>query len=61
MVAAEIRKKGSTVRIHDEFCGTVSQECALRLNPIVSNAYQRRMLALGGETNEAGAQGADRC
>ena len=59
MVAAEIRKKGSTVRIHDEFCGTVSQECALR--QIVSNAYQRRMLALGGETNEAGAQGADRC
>ena len=57
MVAAEIRKKGSTVRIHDEFCGTVSQECALRLNQIVSNAYQRRMLALGGKRNEAGAQG----
>ncbi len=47
MIAAEMKNTGSIVRIHDEFCKDVSQECILELNRIVSNAYKRRMLLAG--------------
>lgn len=44
MIVAEIKNTSSTVRIHDEFCKTVSQDCILQLNRIVSDSYKRRIL-----------------
>ena len=44
MIAAEIKTDVTTVRIHDEFCSSPSQECISHLNQIVSNSYRRRSM-----------------
>lgn len=45
MIVAEIKNTNSTVRIHDEFCNAVSQNCISQLNKIVSDSYKRRLLS----------------
>ncbi len=45
MIAAEIKNDNTTVRIHDNFCDRVSQECISRVNQIVSSSYKRRTMS----------------
>ena len=45
MIVAEIKNTNSTVRIHDEICKAVSQNCISQLNKIVSDSYKRRLLS----------------
>lgn len=45
MVASEIKKEKTTVRIHDTFCNQPTKGCLSRVNQIVSNSYIRRISA----------------
>ena len=51
MIAAEIKTDVTTVRIHDEFCSSPSQECISHLNQIVSNSYRRRSMVAEAASN----------
>ena len=51
MIAAEIKTDVTTVRIHDEFCSSPSQECISHLNQIVSNSYKRRSMVAEAVSN----------
>ena len=42
MLVAELKKDGATIRIHDDYCETISEKSVLRLNQIVTDFYQRR-------------------
>ena len=42
MIAAELKRKGATVRIHDEYCQKETEEAMARISGIVSRAYRRR-------------------
>ena len=46
MIVAEIKNANSTVRIHDEFCKDVSQNCVSQLKKIVSDSDKRRLMSI---------------
>lgn len=54
MIATEIKNDNTTVRIHDTFCNSVSQECISRVNQIVSNSYKRRTMTEKSSQEENG-------
>lgn len=52
MIEVEIKKDHSTVRIHNEFCKSVSQDHIAHINKIVSDSYRRRLLVTGAQLTD---------
>lgn len=42
MIATEFKTPTATIRIHDEYFETASDDCISRLSQIVSESYKRR-------------------
>ncbi len=44
MIATEFKTPTATIRIHDEYFETATDDCISRLSQIVSESYKRRQM-----------------
>ena len=49
---SEVRSGAATVRFHDEYCDKETRQTMMKINQIVSRAYQRRMSVPAAETEK---------